>query len=105
MVAQYQAVTAGATGTVTFRAWRGTVNYTTYPFDDDACDEINIFTEQTGSDVTTPVNTSIVPSSTAWTALSRDLNTIGSEGIRVKIEIVNNSGVAIRVDNVALEER
>lgn len=106
LVARYRSIAAGASGSVVFRAWRGTVDYTTFPPGSDGCPALNSFSEQTGSQVTTPVNQTRTPTTT-WTSFSAQLGAItpGPEGVRIKIEIVNNSGVAIYVDNFALVER
>lgn len=101
---RYQAANSPVSGTVLFRAWVGTVDYDTFPFSDVGCPEQNFFTEQTGGAVTTPVNVTRVPT-TSWALFSQTMTFVaGTEGVRIRIEVINNTNVPIRVDNFALEE-
>jgi len=79
------------------------VDYATFPFSDQGCPEQNDFTEQTGGQVQTPVNTTRMPT-TSWALFSQDLGVVVAEGVRIRIEIINNTSVPVRIDNFALEE-
>lgn len=100
---RYQAASTPVTGSIWLLAYRGTVDYTTWPFSDQGCPDQNNFTEQTGGQVQTPVNTTRVPTS-SWLLFSQNLGAISAEGVRIRIEVINNTSVPMRIDNFALEE-
>jgi len=79
------------------------VDYATFPFSDQGCPEQNAFREQTGGQVQTPVNTTRMPT-TSWALFSQDLGVVVAEGVRIRIEVINNTSVPVRIDNFALEE-
>ncbi len=105
LVARWRPAAIDVTGDVNFLVSAVSVNYTTYPFDADACPEINTFTE--GATVQYPVDIdSPVLSALSWLSFTSSSFTVsgGSEGFRASIWVINNSDVNVRVDNVAMEE-
>lgn len=100
---RYQATSGSFSGNVLFRAWVGTVDYASTPIPGQGCPNLNNFTEQTGGQVTTPVNTTRVPT-TSWALFSQNLGSIPAEGLHIRIEVINNTTTQLRIDNFALEE-